>query len=403
MRYYSPYQFALFRIMLGIYLIIHFFTLIPYGNEIWSNEGVLPSANLNLTYGLFPDILYLLDSPTHVTLFLLVLLIGSILFTLGIFRQVISIVLWYGWVCLFNRNNLISNPGLPFIGWILLVCAFIPKGDSMSFSKTKSENWQMPKILFVGAWVIMSIGYTISGLDKLKSPGWSSGEAIRFLLENPLARNWILRDWMLLLPNSLIHLLTWIVLAAEVIFLPLALFSKTRPIAWFGMVLMHFGILSIVDFADLTCGMLMIHFFTFDASWFKSKDLTMNNSIVYFDGVCGLCNRTVDFLLKIDVDNKLLFAPLQGATAQKKIHMLPGQNFNTIIFQHNDKLYYRSNAIITILKTVGGFWKITLLLKIIPLFIRDYFYKLIAGNRYKWFGKKESCRMPTPAERARFL
>ena len=132
--------------------------------------------------------------------------------------------------------------------------------------------------------------------------------------------------------------------------------------------------------------------------------LNVNNKIVYFDGVCGLCNRSVDFLLRIDKEEKkLLFTTLQGNTARANLKIMPGQNFNTIIFQQNGKLYYRSDAFIKILKTIGGFWNIIVVIEILPKSVRDYFYNLIAGNRYKWFGKRDTCRMPTKEERERFL
>lgn len=241
--------------------------LIPYSTEIWSNIGILPKAGLNLTNGFFPSILNHFDSPQFISLFIGLLTICSVLFTLGIQRAIVSILLWYGWVCLFDRNNLISNPGIPFIGWILLCCAAIPQGEAYCLFKPKKTIWEFPKTLFIGAWIIMSVSYTISGIDKFLSPSWYDGSAIIHLLNNPLARDWGLRNYLLSLPKDILNFMTWSILALEVSFLPLSLWDKSRKWVWLLMVLMHLGILLIVDFADLTIGMLMIHLFTLDTRW----------------------------------------------------------------------------------------------------------------------------------------
>jgi predicted DCC family thiol-disulfide oxidoreductase YuxK len=129
----------------------------------------------------------------------------------------------------------------------------------------------------------------------------------------------------------------------------------------------------------------------------------MGKNIVYFDGVCGLCNYFIDFLVRQDKHNKLLFAPLQGETAAKKLGINPAQEFNTIIFDKNGKLFYKSGAGLRILYAAGGIWKLLIVLLIFPPFLRNFVYDIIANNRYKWFGKKESCRMPTKEERVKFL
>lgn len=129
----------------------------------------------------------------------------------------------------------------------------------------------------------------------------------------------------------------------------------------------------------------------------------MEQHIVYFDGVCGVCNFFVDFLIRFDKRNKLLFAPLQGETAAKNLAIDPNQQFDTVIFHDKRKLYYKSSAALRILSVMGGGWKLFSIFLIIPAFIRDFIYDLIANNRYKLFGKKETCRIPTKEERKKFL
>lgn len=392
----------MFRILFGLYLFIHFVYLIPYASEIWSSKGILPSASLNLTYGFFPNILNGLDSPIFVTVFVSTLALLSLLFCVGFQRNFLAIILWYGWACLFNRNNLISNPGIPFIGWLLLVSALIPSGEPLSFGKDKNENWGMPKTLIIGAWLIMSISYSISGFDKLISTSWADGMAIHHLLSNPLSRNTPIRELLLNLPLPLIQLMTWSILAIEILFLPLALFRTPRKWIWLAMLLMHLGILILVDFADLTFGVLMIQFFTFDSEWLKAKKFE-NSPIVFFDGVCGLCNNFVNILLSEDRNQVLKFSPLQGQTANTKLPKELLADLNTMAFYKNGRLYTKSDAALEVVKTIGGVFSLFYFFKFIPRFIRDAVYDFISKNRIRWFGQSESCRMPTKEERARFL
>ena len=127
--------------------------------------------------------------------------------------------------------------------------------------------------------------------------------------------------------------------------------------------------------------------------------------IILFDGVCNFCNYWVNFAIKRDKKIKLKFAALQGETAKQ---LLPKNNINptslsSVIFIDNGKAYTQSSAAIRICKHLDGGWKLFYGLIIIPKFIRDFVYNIIACNRYKWFGKKESCMMPTPEMRERFL
>ena len=402
MKSYSPYQFSLFRIILGSYLLFHFIFLIPYAAEIWSNVGLLPDPSSNLTYGVFPNVLYYLTSAMSVTIYVSLLALLSFCFLIGFHRPVVAILLWYGWASLFDRNNLINNPGIPYVGWLLLVCAALPKGEPWSLSRsTKGQKWEMPKILFYGAWALMAIGYTISGFDKFTSPSWRDGTAIFHLLENPLARDSWFRELLVQLPMGVIKIKTWSVLFIEMAFLPLAIFKPTRKWIWLAMIMMHLGILLIVDFADLTLGILMIHWFTFDSEWLKPK--AKHSGLLFFDGVCSVCNGLIDFMMTEDRNNALRFASLQGETAKGIVDSIYLEQLSSIVYKEGDKIYTESDAIIKASVAMGGIYKLAYLFKIIPKFLRDKVYTYIAANRYKWFGKKDACRMPTPEEREKIL
>lgn len=131
---------------------------------------------------------------------------------------------------------------------------------------------------------------------------------------------------------------------------------------------------------------------------------TESKPILFFDGVCGLCNRFVDFVLKHDHRGRVCFAPLQGSTAAELLPDSVVQNLDTVVFLKGEQWNCRSSAIVRIFWQLGGAWTIPgTLLWIIPRPLRDFGYKLVAGNRYRLFGKKETCRLPTPEERARFM
>jgi predicted DCC family thiol-disulfide oxidoreductase YuxK len=128
-----------------------------------------------------------------------------------------------------------------------------------------------------------------------------------------------------------------------------------------------------------------------------------NEAIVFFDGVCNICNRFVDFLLRVDKRDRVKVASLQGSTASKVLSKDEAERFDSIIFKLDGKIYYKSQAVLRILQHVGGFWKIAIIFKIIPRFIADCIYSIIAQNRFKWFGKRKTCRMPTLAEKSKLL
>ena len=127
--------------------------------------------------------------------------------------------------------------------------------------------------------------------------------------------------------------------------------------------------------------------------------------VVLFDGVCNLCNSTVQFLLKRDQQKKFLFASLQGEYGKKiqSQFQLNEQEMQSFIFQDGNAVYTKSTGALWVLFHLGGIWKATICLIVIPPFIRDAVYLFIAKNRYKWFGKKESCWLPNPAFKERFL
>ncbi len=126
--------------------------------------------------------------------------------------------------------------------------------------------------------------------------------------------------------------------------------------------------------------------------------------ILLFDGECNLCNGIVQFVIKRDPNAKYQFAALQSETGQKllKEYNFPNQ-FDSFIMIEDGKAYQKSSAALRVVRHLNGGWRLFTVFKIIPTPIRDVIYNFIARNRYKWFGKRDSCMIPTPDIKSRFL
>jgi len=126
--------------------------------------------------------------------------------------------------------------------------------------------------------------------------------------------------------------------------------------------------------------------------------------IVLFDGVCNFCNSSVNFIIARDPGGKFKFSPMQSNFA-KSLESELNMNIEssqTIILIVGNKVYTKSRAALEIARKLSGLWPAFYIFIIIPPFIRDFFYQLIARNRYKWFGKRDQCMVPSPEDMSRF-
>lgn len=129
------------------------------------------------------------------------------------------------------------------------------------------------------------------------------------------------------------------------------------------------------------------------------------NDVILFDGVCNLCNFFVQFVIKRDRRNVFKFASLQSDFGKKILNEsgLADANSDSVILYSEGKTYTESKAALKILKKLSGGWKLIYVFIILPKSIRDAVYRFIARNRYKWFGKKDSCMLPTPELKNKFI
>ena len=134
--------------------------------------------------------------------------------------------------------------------------------------------------------------------------------------------------------------------------------------------------------------------------------VSSSGPIIFFDGVCGLCHASVDWVLHRDQRQVFRFAPLQGETARSRLAGSPDDTtlLKTVVLCVDGHVYRKSAAVVRILQRLGPLcWCAGTLLWMIPRPLRDLGYSVVSRYRYRWFGKKETCRMPDPAERRRLL
>jgi len=130
-----------------------------------------------------------------------------------------------------------------------------------------------------------------------------------------------------------------------------------------------------------------------------------NQRIIAFDGVCNFCNAYVNFVIRRDPEARFLFTPIQSETGRSLLSrfQLDPRNLETFVLVKEEKCLVRSDALLEIMRELGGCWKVLYLFVLVPRPLRDCIYDLVARNRYRWFGRRDSCMVPTEDVRSRFL
>lgn len=129
------------------------------------------------------------------------------------------------------------------------------------------------------------------------------------------------------------------------------------------------------------------------------------NPVVLFDGVCNLCNSSINFIIDRDKSGYFKFAALQTDTGRQLLsqYNLPAQDYKSIVLIQNNRVYTKSTAILHLCKRMSGLWPLFYGFIILPKFLRDPLYDVVAKNRYDWFGKLDSCKIPTKELESRFI
>lgn len=408
-------QYSLFRAVFGLYLFAIFAQLLPDGSELFSNAGMLADSTTSPFYPFFPNPLFIWDSPLVVHSMIAIGILASLAFTIGLRDRGAALLLWFVWACLLTRNPLISNLGLPFIGWLLLAHAALPRHPFGSWDARgrpdPDSGWNMPNTIYIASWVVMAIGYSYSGAAKLVGPSWLDGSALANVLADPLAGPSLLRETLLSLPDAFLKFGTWSILGAELLFAPLALIPRLRRWLWLVLLLIHLGLMTLTDFADFSAAMALLHFFTFNPAWIAGR-VVDGHSIVFYDGACGLCHRTIRVLLAEDADgDRFRFAPLETEIFEATC-AAPGSGFedgtaipdSVLVHLPGRALLTRSQGLLELGHQLGGLWRLLAwVLGLLPLWFLNAGYDLVARTRHHFFSKPdESCPLVPAHLRDRF-
>ena len=401
-------QYSIFRILLGAYLFAHFVHLAPWAWELFSSEGMLPDSRQSPLFGVFANVFRLADTPGFVVAVVIAAAAASLLFLAGVADKWAAFFLWLVLASLFGRNPLIANPSLPYVGWMLLAHLFIPSAPYGSWAARGRPDpgggWRFPAAVFLAGWIVLALSYSYSGYSKLLSPSWVSGDAVGYVLQNPLARDYFLRDFLLWLPPILVMLVTWGILYVELLFAPIALFRRARPWAWSAMLVVQFGFAFLLNFADLTIAMLLFHLFTFDPAWVRDRKLPLQATLFY-DGTCALCHGLIRLALAEDTAGRITFSPLHSDHFKAELTPLERTDLpDSIVLMSEDGLLLEADATIRILKMLGGLWLLlALLMSVFPARMRLMGYHFVGDRRYRLFGRTATaCPIVPPHLRTRF-
>ena len=390
-------QYSLFRVLFGAYLAVHFWQLSSYAAELFSFAGMLPDAAVSPLFAIAPSLLHLSDAPWAAVLLVASGVPAAIAFAAGRWDRLMAAWMLLVLVSVFARNPLIANPAMPYVGFMLLAhlavpCA--PYGSLEALGRADpAGGWRMPRSVFMAAVIVLAASYSYSGLTKLFSDTWVAGDTIRLVLQNPLARDWVLRDLFLAMPEGVLQGLTWFVLYVELLFAPLYLVKGLRPWLWGAMLGVQLGFLLLLRFPDLTLPMLLFHLFTFDPRWLPARRAA---ALLRYDGECGVCHLAVRFAIA-ENGADLTFRPMQAdgvdAAAVSTWEIVEG-----------DATYTKTDAVIRLLTYSGGLWGLAALaLRSVPRSFRDGGYDALARIRRRLAPRPpELCPLVSPELRRRF-
>lgn len=379
-KQYSPYQFAIVRITFGVYLTIFFARILPFAKELFSSEGMLSSTDRAVFLdGSFATHLYPLATPSAVTALCVLLVCSALLFTAGVHRRWQAFFLWVGWCLLANLNPFSVDPSLPFIGLLLLAFVVVPAGEPLSYSRTRSsKQWYMPAVLYWGLWLVWGLSFSVSGFEKYQSALWREGTAVHYFYTGVLSIDTIVSQTLDVFPLFIGVGITWLILYSQLLALPAVATATTRKLFWFCTFGLFFFSAFVIDLLPVVLGMLVFYLFLFDSTWFARN---FNHAVVYIDSGCNQCSWFGSFLQTESFKKPLTVTSFLDPTLEKYLTQKEITAMREMVYVEDGVVYRGADAIIQSVSSLGGGWRLIIVLWIVPKKFRNSLYQFLSSHR----------------------
>lgn len=346
-------QYSLYRLVFGLYLLVHFARVLLAGAE--SGAGVTALLVLGIAL--------------------------AACFAIGFRDRVAAVALMGIGACLFALDPLAAHPGLPFAGALLLAHACIPGAPFGAWSARgradPAGGWRMPPRIFGAAWAVMAVGYSSSGYRGLMA-----------------------------FPGGAARLVAWVVPCVELLFTPLALFARARPWLWLLLLGSQAWRIALSGSAEPGMAMVMLHLFTFDPRWVGARR-GAGVARLFYDGDCGLCHAAVRWVISEDPEGRAFrFAPLHGRAFEQALpaERRDGLPDSLVVVLPDGAVHTRAGAVRQIGHRLGGAWRLLAIASsAIPTPWLDRAYDAIARVRHRLFARPAAaCPVSPEPLRARF-
>ena len=395
-------QWSVVRALLGIFIAVHCAGLVPRTAEIVASD---PSS----LFRFVPSPLWIANTAPVATSMALAGTAAGILIGIGLRDRIAALVAAWMLLAISARAPLTANASLPFVLLLLLVHAAMQRAPYGSLEARgrldPGGSWRPNSGAWLALWIALAVGYAASGLFALTGPHRFDDSTIGRALEAWLVRPIEVRATFAWIPVTALIALTHVARAIELLFLPLAVWSRTRPWIWLALLAVHFVHLLLFEGMGHSLAMIVVHVATFDPAWVRSK--AGAKELLFYDGSCGLCHRAVRFVLAEDTDGtRFTFAPLFGETFDAHIGAAQRASLpdSLIVKTTEGRILVRSDGALHILDRLGGLWRaLAAIARVAPRPVRDTLYDGIARVRKRLFAApKDVCPLLPPAFRGRF-
>ena len=385
-------QYSLYRALLGLYLAVQFAARLGSGPADGSRLAALS------------------DPPTALIVLTSAAGIAALALAAGFHARIAALAAAWGWITISGTANPLEHPFSLAILWLLLLHVLIPPAPYGSLAHRGAPDpgggWRLPAAIFGANWIVLALLYGYDGLTRLTEPGWRSGSALGEWLGATAGNRNALRTVLLAAPTWLLQAGTWSWLALELSFLPLAFWKRARPWIWTGVAGAGVIGVSLAGEGSAAAGIVLLHAFAFDPGWVPARRANRAERIFY-DGDCGLCHRSVRFILAEDrPGDSFRFAPIESQAFRQAVPEAARAGFpdSTAVQTADGRVLVRSAATLHVLRALGGGWRIAAILAgLCPVAIRDLVYDGIARIRSRLFRRPEAtCPVVAPELRARF-